>query len=225
VKGLSVEEGRCIETSRAEKPFQSIEDFTRRTQLGEKALKRLAESGALDGFDRDRRQSLWSVLELGRTKDRSLPLSVAEPSPVFEPLDDFEIIAWDYRTSYHSTRGHPLDPLRKKLTAMRLPDARGINDLPDGHRVSYAGVVICRQRPGTAGGVVFMTLEDETGFVNLVIWESVFKRYSVLAKTAALLGVTGKLQSQSGVVHVIAETLWAPKLRLAEAASRSRDFH
>ena len=79
----------------------------------------------------------------------------------------------------------------------------------DGDNVRYAGLVICRQRPGTAGGVVFMTLEDETGFVNAVIWESVFQRYSVLAKTVSFLGITGTLQVEDGVVHIVAEKLGA----------------
>ncbi|MBI3060567.1 MAG: hypothetical protein HYY83_01095, partial [Deltaproteobacteria bacterium] len=80
-------------------------------------------------------------------------------------------------------------------------------------------------RPGTAGGVVFMTLEDETGFVNLVLWERVFERYAVLAKSANFLGVTGTLQADEGVVHIVAEKLWTPKLDLAVIGAPSRDFH
>ena len=94
-----------------------------------------------------------------------------------------------------------------------------------GQRVRYAGLVICRQRPGTAGGVVFMTLEDETGFVNVVLWQRVFERYSLLAKTAIFLGVTGKLQIEQNVVHLVAETLWTPRVHLAPATLSSRDFH
>jgi len=97
--------------------------------------------------------------------------------------------------------------------------------MKNGERVRYAGLVICRQRPGTAGGVVFMTLEDETGFVNAVIWESVFQRYSVLAKTVSFLGITGTLQVEDGVVHLVAEELWEPRVELKPASTRSRDFH
>jgi error-prone DNA polymerase len=96
--------------------------------------------------------------------------------------------------------------------------------MQNGAKVRYAGLVICRQRPGTAEGVVFMTLEDETGFVNVVVWESVFRRYAVLAKTAGFLGVSGKLQAQDGVVHLVAEKFWEPKLE-QPASTRSRDFH
>ena len=87
------------------------------------------------------------------------------------------------------------------------------------------GMVICRQRPGTACGVVFMTVEDETGFVNVVIWESVFQRYSVLAKTVSFLGITGNLQVEDSIVHLIAETLWEPRAELKPSAASSRDFH
>jgi error-prone DNA polymerase len=108
---------------------------------------------------------------------------------------------------------------------MGLPDARTVTAMPNGRRVSYAGVVINRQRPGTAKGVVFMTLEDETGFVNVVIWKNVFKKFTVIAKTASFLGVTGKIQSDSGVVHLVAESLWDPTTRRRPRRRGSRDFH
>jgi error-prone DNA polymerase len=97
--------------------------------------------------------------------------------------------------------------------------------MKDGANVRYAGLIICRQRPGTAGGVVFMTLEDETGFVNAVIWESVFQRYSVLAKSMSFLRIMGTLQVGDSVVHLIAEKLWEPKLELKPTGASSRDFH
>jgi len=95
----------------------------------------------------------------------------------------------------------------------------------DGRRVRYAGLVICRQQPGTAQGVTFMTLEDETGFVNVVLWPSVFARHAVLAKTATFLGITGTLQVQQGVVHLVAEKLWKPHVEREPASASSRDFH
>jgi len=97
--------------------------------------------------------------------------------------------------------------------------------MPNGGRVRYAGLVICRQRPGTAGGVVFMTLEDETGFVNLVLWQNVFNRYEILAKTQSFLGVTGKLQTQDGSTHLVAQHLWVPDIGLEPHETKSRDFH
>ena len=93
-----------------------------------------------------------------------------------------------------------------------------------GRRVRYAGLVICRQRPGTAKGVTFMTLEDESGFVNLVLWPDVFARHELLAKTEAFLGVSGKLQVQDGVTHLVAAKLWRPELGASPAAPPSHDF-
>jgi error-prone DNA polymerase len=93
-----------------------------------------------------------------------------------------------------------------------------------GRRVRYAGIVICRQSPATASGVTFMTLEDETGFVNVVLWRRIFDAFPALAKAARFLGVTGRVQSESGVVHVVAEALWKPAAIPQFAAPRSRDF-
>jgi error-prone DNA polymerase len=152
-------------------------------------------------------------------------MAVKETDPGFSPLSDFEEVGWDYRRTSHSARRHPLEPLRRDLSRQGMPDARMVASMQHGEKIRYAGLVICRQRPGTAGGVVFMTLEDETGFVNVVVWESVFQRYAVLAKTVSFLGISGKLQVEDGVVHLIAERLWHPRAELKPASTRSRDFH
>jgi error-prone DNA polymerase len=140
-------------------------------------------------------------------------------------LNSFEEVGWDYHTTAHSPRRHPLEPLRSNLASQGLPDARTIASMKNGEKIRYAGLVICRQRPGTAGGVVFMTLEDETGFVNVVLWESIFDRYSILGKTVNFLGITGTLQVEEGVVHLVAEKLWKPELTLKPSGAPSRDFH
>lgn len=115
--------------------------------------------------------------------------------------------------------------LRDALRSRGLPEASAFGDRAHGDELEYVGMVICRQRPGTASGVTFFTLEDETGFVNLVVWKQVFDRHAALAKTATLLGVSGQIQKADGVIHLIAKSLWAPDLSLAEHAQRSRDFH
>ena len=214
-----------IAAARAERSFGSLADFTRRTRLDERILRRLAEAGALAPFEGRRRAALWEAHGLGKTPATALPIIPSEPRPEFAPLDEFQTIDWDYRFSGHSTHGHPLAPLRAALTAQELPDARTVAGLPDGRQVRYAGLVICRQRPGTASGVTFMTLEDETGFVNVVIWNRVFDDHAVLARTASFLGVTGRLQAQSDVVHLVADELWAPAIPSRPPTAGSRDFH
>jgi len=225
VKGLNREQGDRIVEARDQRPFGSLDDFVRRTRLPVDDLVGLAEGGAFDGFVLDRRQALWEVRALTRSVDATLDLPRGETIPMFAHLDPFETIDWDYRTTYHSPRGHPIATIRSQLTAQGLPDARTLNRGRHGRKVRYAGMVICRQRPGTASGVVFMTLEDETGFVNLVLWKKVFERHALIAKTTAFLGVTGKLQSQDGVVHLIADSLWKPEIDVRPDVGKSRDFH
>jgi len=225
VKGLSEKtDGERIVAARKGAPFISMEDFSRRAGVSEKALSALASAGAFDGLEPTRRSSLWKARGL-RKEDPDVFLSVAEGEVAFEELREFERISWDYEASSHSTHGHPLAPLREALKAQGLPDARSVARMTNGRRVRYAGLVICRQRPGTASGVTFMTLEDETGFVNLVIWSQKFSEYALLIKTTTFLGATGKVQAESGVVHLVVDELWKPRLTLEPSKVRSRDFH
>ena len=227
VKGLSESRDWArIEAARGRAPFDSVDDFVARTGLDEQMSTRLAEAGALAGLEQRRRDALWQVRGLVRALAPVLPPGAArDETPGFDDLDLGETIAWDYRTSAHSPRGHPLAALREQLRARRLPDARTVSSMRDGWKTRYAGLVICRQRPGTAGGVVFMTLEDETGFVNLVVWSRVFDEHALIARTASFLGVTGRIQRAAGVVHLVADTLWHPELDEDPNAIDSRDFH
>jgi len=227
VKGLSIPDGDRIVAAREAARFHDLEDFVRRTHLDRGAQLALAETGALGALVPRRRDALWQVAGWVRRQDDALALGGDVGGDVrFADLGPLDTIFWDYRTSDHSTRGHPLGPMREALRAQHLPDARAVRAMRDGQRVDYAGIVICRQRPGTASGVVFMTMEDETGFVNVVIWSQVFEEFGLLARSTSFLGVSGRLQVQEGVVHIIAERLWEPKLpRPLEAGPSSRDFH
>ena len=246
IKGMRVDEGERIEAAARQCPFSSIRDFTERARISERALKRLTESGFFEPFECSRRGALWQMHgivagseapELGIATAASGPASdsnrtvssrgasFSDPTiPSFDDLSAFEQIAWDYRTSDHSTRGHILEPLRGQLAKLGLPDAHTVGHMRDGAHARYAGIVICRQRPGTAAGVLFMTLEDETGFVNLVIWPQVFEKFSVISRTTSFLGATGKIQSHNSVVHLVVDKLWHPDIKL-ETIRRSRDFH
>jgi error-prone DNA polymerase len=226
VKGLGKGQWERIEGARQERPFNSSEDFVERTGLDDRLVTRLAEAGALSGFDPNRRAALWQVKGLARAPKPSLSLKDRDRRPLFDGLDPFETIGWDYRTTGHSPRGHPLAPLRERLSERNLPDARGVSRMRDGRHVNYAGMVISRQRPGTASGVLFMTLEDETGFVNVVVWSRIFEENALLIKTRNFLGISGKLQKQDGVVHLVAETVWDPQARIGvrPASAGSRDF-
>jgi DNA polymerase-3 subunit alpha len=225
VKGLSLAEGERIVGAR---PVASLEDFVRRTHLPAAKHTALAEAGALatlgGGESRTRRDALWQVLGWAARASDAIALSGGDGEPELAKLGALDEIIWDYRASDHSTRGHPLAPLRGELRARGWPDARTVSRGRDGARLDYVGIVICRQQPGTASGVTFMTLEDETGFVNLVVWAQVMSAYAHVARSSSLLGVSGRLQVQEGIVHFIADSLWVPALSRPIAAVESRDF-
>jgi error-prone DNA polymerase len=168
---------------------------------------------------------MWEILGAVRERHDKMQFGRTSKGPEFDPLGAFETVGWDYISSGHSVRGHPLSSLRPQLKGMGLLSARSLRGMKDGSRVRYGGMVICRQHPSTAGGVTFMTLEDETGFVNLVVWRDVFKKFEVIAKTAPFLGISGKIQAKEGVVHLIAEKFWVPRLNLTPQTAGSRDFH
>ena len=211
-------------------PFRDIADVARRSGLNADKLESLAEAGAfacfgpLGPFGPDRRGALWQVLGTETGGPPPLPLKSRGAPPRFQSLNSLETILWDHQAAGHSVQGHLLKPRRAELAARGLPTARELNGMPDGRSVRYVGLVICRQRPGTAQGVTFMTLEDETGFVNLVIWEKVFERNALLARTLHCMGVTGNLQVGEGVVHLVVEAVWDPKLEDRTLRLRSRDF-
>jgi error-prone DNA polymerase len=222
---------------------EALRAFVRRSRLDADVLETLARAGALECYGVGRRTALWRVLgkrgasgapnNAGASGAREAQLYVADldafedaqPEPLFPQLEDMENVAWDYSTIRHSTAGHPLEAYREQLARLDLPDAQRLSALGNGRRVSYAGLVICRQRPATAGGTVFMTMEDETGFVNLIIWKSVFERFRSLIITSAFLGVSGKFQNEDGVSHIIVDSVWKPRVDAPRATPSSRDFH
>ncbi len=230
VKGLAAADADRLLQVRHERGFASLADLARRTRLPHDALLALAEAGALEALVGDRRQALWQVHALirrHRPEQLELPLEDPAPAPALAALSSHEVITWDWQRTEHSPRGHLLEPLRGALRQLGLPTAAEIARLPDGRRARYAGVVICRQRPATAKDVTFMTLEDETGFVNLVLWARVYEQYRILARTRSFLGVTGKIQSEDGVVHLVVDHLWVPELTADRQPARTgaRDFH
>ncbi|HEX3757917.1 MAG TPA: OB-fold nucleic acid binding domain-containing protein, partial [Kofleriaceae bacterium] len=226
VKGLAFVDGQRIVAAQLDRPFASVEDFVRRSRVPGRGHTALAEASALAALAGPaRRDALWQVSGWVARHTDSLPVGGGDAPVAFDPLSRLDEICWDYQVTDHSTRGHPLAPLRGELSARRLPDARTVARGRDGQPIDYVGIVICRQQPGTASGVVFMTLEDETGFVNLVVWQQVFARFALVLKTTSLLGITGHLQVQEGIVHLIADEVWKPRLSRPVMEVASRDFH
>jgi len=234
IKGLGSRSRDVLEAAlKGGGPFQSIADFVRRSGLDRRALRAVAESGALDSFVPDepdarrRRAAIWRMLEALRGEAGALapnrpkldvPASVAAMSPL-------ELTAADYRLTGVSFHGHPLKHLRPLLEPNGVRTAREVLALPDGSRdVAVAGLVICRQRPGTAKGFVFLTLEDETGLVNVVVTPKQFDRQALLITTAPLLLVRGALQVEQRVVNLRGEVFRALRIDVGAEGMRPHDF-
>jgi error-prone DNA polymerase len=177
---------------------------------------------------RRRRTALWRMLEAARGD--AGPLAPAHPDLTVPPhlpaMKPIELTAADYRLTGVSLGGHPMVHLRETLAPNGIRTARETQALPDGARnVAVAGLVICRQRPGTAKGFVFLTLEDETGLVNVVVTPKRFERQALMISTARLLLVRGTLQVEQTVVNLKGEQFRELKIDAGQEGTRSRDFH
>jgi error-prone DNA polymerase len=186
--------------------------FARRTALPKRALVTLAEADAFRGFGLDRREGLWAVRRL--PDDKPLPLFERRGAPeqgaeTIAPLPLMplsEHVVADYQTIRLSLKGYPTQFLRRRLAAEGIVSCKQAGELPDGARVRCAGIVLVRQRPGE-GTAIFITLSDETGVTNVVVWQSIFTSFRREVMGARLLLVEGKVQKAEGVVHLVAETL------------------
>jgi error-prone DNA polymerase len=206
--------GEQIVAARRHRPFASIEDFARDTKLPKRALILLADADAFRSLGLDRRAALWAVRRLPddvplplfeSAVARELPDEHAAPLPGM-PLSE-QVVA-DYQTVRLSLKGHPMEFLRAMFTRERLVSCAEICHANDRRRVKCAGVVLVRQRPGSAKGVVFMTLEDETGIANIVVWPKIMERYRKEVMGARLIEVEGHIQSSpEQVVHLVASKL------------------
>jgi len=203
-----------IVKARARRPFTSLEDFARDTALPKRALLLLADADAFRSLGLDRRAALWAVRRL--PDDVALPLFEAavareQPDEGAKPLPQMplpEQVVADYQTIRLSLKGHPMEFLRARFACENVLACRDINDANDRRFVRCAGVVLVRQRPGSAKGVVFMTIEDETGIANIVVWPKVMEQFRKEVMGARLVLIEGRIQSSpEKVVHLVAERL------------------
>ena len=210
----------AIVAARAAGPFADVEDLRLRAQLPPAALDRLAEADALGSLSLTRRQGMWA--SKGAPPAASAPLFEAmglvetdgrSPGALPELAPSEEVVG-DYQSIRLSLKGHPVAFLRERLTRAGALTAAAYGRLPNNRRAQVGGVVLVRQRPGTARGVCFITLEDETGVANLVLWESVFERFRPTAMGARMVLAKGRVQNADGVSHLVVEALedWTPAL-------------
>jgi error-prone DNA polymerase len=247
IKGFRQDEAERLVWARQD-GTDTVEAFALRAGLSRRSLELLAEADAFRALGLDRRQALWAVKGLGveAGAEKTAPLlarqSLKEVQVQLPLMNLAQHVVEDYRTTSLSLKAHPTSFFRADLTAAKVVPTAALKDIPDGRRISTAGVVLVRQRPGTAKGVVFMTLEDETGIANVVVWSKTFEANRRLVMGASFVIVHGKLQREGEVIHLVAERFTDLSPRLAEMREedgpapqirsrvggcliRSRDFH
>ncbi len=218
IKSMNEDAARAIAAARPEGGYASVEDVWRRTGVNSAALVALAEADGFTSLGLERREALWAIRALGhngRETLASLPLFAGvelrdnvPKSRISLPAEaPGEVVANDYAAIRMSLKHHPLALLRDQLDGMDVVVARDLREQPHNSRLTTAGLILVRQRPGSANGVVFLTLEDETGVANVIVWPDVFKRFRKVILSSRLIRITGKLQREGFVTHLIAEKI------------------
>ncbi len=215
-RGLANQHGAQLVTHRGEASYASVEEIWRRADIPASALERLAEADAFQGLGLNRRQAMWAVKGLA---DTVLPLFAAadrghrpepelvEPVVALVPMKDGREVVEDYRSIGLSLRQHPVAFLRAELAMRGMVACADLGRVRDGRRVVVPGIVLVRQRPGSAKGVMFMTVEDETGVANLVLWPDRFERQRRLVLSAGMVACHGRVQREGEVTHVMVDRL------------------
>ena len=236
IKGLREEFGHVIAAERLSGgAFTSVEQFQTRTKLPTAAIRRLAEADAFASLQLNRRHAAWEILRL---RDEAAPVveeagaalrsarGVEAPFLPFMPMQ--QEVTTDYATIGMSLKRHPVSFAREELAKQKIITAADLQNgekYPHGRWVKVAGLVLVRQRPGTASGVVFITLEDETGVANLILWSAVYERFRPAARHATLLQADGYVQREGQVIHVLAKRLFDLTGLIRGVDQTSRDFH
>ncbi|KEZ14538.1 Error-prone DNA polymerase [Sphingobium yanoikuyae] len=216
-RDLANADAAAIVTARGDRPFTSIEEIQQRAGVGRGALDRIGDADGFGSLGADRRSGLWAVKGLGNA---ALPLFAAaderagklreeaiEPTVILAEMGEGAEVVEDYRASGLSLRAHPVAFLREELKARRMITCEQLRTTRDGRWIELAGLVLVRQKPGSAKGVMFITLEDETDLANLVVWTNVFEKNRRTVLGASMMGVRGQVQREGEVIHVIAQRL------------------
>ena len=225
IKGLQRNSAeRLIQARDTGGPFKSLSELRRRAQLDAGSLRCLAQGDALQALTGHRHQSHWARAAL-------LPATplLGDEGPRDEvslrPPRLAESLRADYENLGTTLRPHPLALLRSRPCFQKLPRAEDLRSLRNGRFLRLAGIVTGRQRPGTASGVLFLTLEDETGFINVIVWPRVLERFRAIVLGASLLYVKGVLQREGEVIHVVGGAFFDESAQLADLPLKARDFH
>ena len=225
VKGLSPVAGEKIVTIRSNARFQSLQDLAERSRLDRRELAALAAANALEEISGHRHRAYWDVAGIATPTEIFGIAEFNEAEPLLSKPGKWQNTLADYTSTGLTLGDHPLFQLRTLLDQKGIVTAKTLAETKTGRMVSVAGLVINRQRPGSASGVIFSTLEDETGQANIVIWPNIVKRHRKVLMQSRLLIVRGKVQTESNVTHVIANRLMDGSGMIAGLNTKSRDFH
>jgi error-prone DNA polymerase len=213
IDGMKQSESHRI-VSRRDRPFETVEDMKECTGLRVAVLERIASADGFRSMGLDRRQALWDVRALKNAPDLPLFTFTEQRDEGCEadivklpPMPLSEHVVSDYQTTRLSLKAHPLHFLRSGLDAQKYVSAARLRSIKNGQRVKLAGVVLIRQRPGSAKGVCFITLEDETGVANLVIWPNIMEKYRSVIMGARLMEVHGIIQMDEDIIHIVAQKI------------------
>jgi error-prone DNA polymerase len=216
-KGLAEDHAARLILARAEEAFESIEALWRRAGVPVAALERIAEADGYAGLGLARREALWAIRGLSDTplplfaaadaRDEKLRAELDEPEVAMPAMRGGGEVVEDYRTVSLSLRAHPLAFLRRDLASEGVRPCGDLATMRDRHAVRVSGLILVRQKPGSAKGVMFITLEDESGIANVVVWPNLFERYRRIILTATMLLVKGRVQREGAVIHVVAEEI------------------
>ena len=217
VRSLANVHGAAIVGARGDMPYDCVEDVWRRAGVPRTAIERIAEADGFACLAEDRRQGLWKVKGLG---EAPLPLFAAadareasfspeglEPATTLRAMTEGREVIEDYRTLQLSLRAHPLQFLREELGAMGIVRCAELAHIRDGRNIEVAGVILVRQRPGSAKGVLFVTIEDETGIANGILWPDRFELYRRQVMSASMIAMRGRLQKEGEVIHIICDRI------------------
>jgi error-prone DNA polymerase len=212
VRGLANDHAAQILAARGAVPFASVEDVWRRSGVPLAALEKLADADAFGSLGLDRRQALWQLRGLGAAP---LPLFAAadareqarEPQVALTPMTEGREVVEDYRAVQLSLRAHPLSFLRPELERRGIVRCADLERVRNGRKVEVAGIILVRQKPGSAKGVLFITIEDESGIANGILWPDRFEAQRRTVMSASMIGIKGTVQREGSVIHVIADRI------------------
>ena len=230
VRGLGKSDAEVLLRARHQDgPFASLADLGRRAPVGQAVLERLSKADALSSLKQDRRVALWQALgqeqkPLVQPLFEGMATDDEEDVPLPSLSPQEEVVA-DYRAVGLSLRAHPVSFYRERLQQMRVSSAADLEQQPSDRHLRVAGLVILRQRPATAKGITFVTLEDETGTVNLIVKQPIWMRYRAIAKLSYAWIAHGKLEKRQGITHVIVNRIEDLSEKIGDYKIKSRDFH